>query len=558
MATRVLTGPGRLPRQARQTVWLMAWLLSWVLLAPSVWADGKVFSRVQGVVPAMPDQQALIVFDRERQRQTLVIDTRFVARDGAENEGAERTYAWVVPLPGPGVPEIRTTTTGVFPTLQRVCMPRIATGGGTFGIGIGIATLSLLAIAWAMARRGKWAGSVLMCGIVLVLLLIMLPSLGNVQRTGEVEAGVRVLTAQRVGAFDVTVIAPEGGAPSAGRAGEGVRAWLNERGYVVPEEAKEVIETYAREGWVFAACRVRVGQETGNDLRVGPTPLVFTFASAAPVYPMRLTGVGNGPLAVDLYVCSDQAARANGFVVQRCGLVETGGMPRRSSLDELPGAADHPVVIVHPELQQLIGTQRVMTKLSGVLSPEQQRADVRIELAAAKAANAVRYSRSGAAAWSALGAMSVLMVGAAVLVVSSGRKRREADRREVKGVHTRVQWAVLSIVVLALSVGGFVYLLLPVERVVATVSSRAERRAMGELGSAAEPFLKADAVGEAEPGHDALVRAAVRQHLKNENIAMIEEDSPGNYTLEFDSRGWLTRVKLYDRVGQPSAFMQRP
>ena len=73
----------------------------------------------------------------------------------------------------------------------------------------------------------------------------------------------------------------------------------------VPTNAEPVIASYVKDGWVFVATKVR--RDKPDNETSTPHPLSFTFKTDKPIYPMRLTGVDNGPLSVDLYVFSARA-----------------------------------------------------------------------------------------------------------------------------------------------------------------------------------------------------------------------------------------------------------
>jgi len=101
---------------------------------------------------------------------------------------------------------------------------------------------------------------------------------------------VRVFQRQRVGVFDtVTLTAKESTA---------LTTWLTTNGFATPTNAAPVIAHYVQEGWVFVVARVARATNTTESTSLHP--LSFPFKSRDPVYPLRLTGVDNGPCTVDL------------------------------------------------------------------------------------------------------------------------------------------------------------------------------------------------------------------------------------------------------------------
>ncbi len=84
----------------------------------------------------------------------------------------------------------------------------------------------------------------------------------------------------------------------------------------VPTNAEPVIASYVKDGWVFVATKVR--RDKPDNETSTPHPLSFTFKTDKPVYPMRLTGLDNGPLSVELYVFGPSRAKAAHFKVESC------------------------------------------------------------------------------------------------------------------------------------------------------------------------------------------------------------------------------------------------
>lgn len=120
---------------------------------------------------------------------------------------------------------------------------------------------------------------------------------------------MHVLNKATLGIYDTVTLS--------GRDGGALLDWLNVNGYQTPSNALPVIASYASDGWVFVATRLNRPQATHR--RGDLPPVAFTFKTERAVYPMRLTGVDNGPLAVELYVFGEGRAEATGFEVEYCG-----------------------------------------------------------------------------------------------------------------------------------------------------------------------------------------------------------------------------------------------
>jgi len=101
---------------------------------------------------------------------------------------------------------------------------------------------------------------------------------------------ISLLDRKIVGVFETTTIASHDA--------NALQTWLSGNGYLMPTNSGPVIASYVRDGWVFVAAKVRRESAASNtDI---PHPLSFLFKTEKPVYPMRLTGLGNHSLDVDL------------------------------------------------------------------------------------------------------------------------------------------------------------------------------------------------------------------------------------------------------------------
>ena len=124
---------------------------------------------------------------------------------------------------------------------------------------------------------------------------------------------VSILDRKIVGVFETTTIASHDA--------KALQTWLSENGFAVPTNAEPVIASYVKDGWVFVATKVRRDQPDNETST--PHPLSFTFKTDKPVYPMRLTGVDNGSLSVELYVFGPARAKRAHFKVESCAKPRT-------------------------------------------------------------------------------------------------------------------------------------------------------------------------------------------------------------------------------------------
>lgn len=339
-------------------------------------ADGKAFHSAAPNL-TMPDQRAIIVW--KDGVQTLVISTAIdmpAAADGAKS-------AWVVPLPTAGkAPEVFPVDAGVFDAARAACTPRLARVPADLA-----ATLFILAvISWTgvllPARRTVTAAvASIVCAVVLVA--AMLPALGKARAGGEPgvsDSAVRILDARRVGAFDTVTL-------SSSDPAELIR-WLGDNSFSLPPGIERVVADYVAKRWVFVAVRLADDAAAGAG-RVEPHPLGFRFATATPVYPLRLTGVGNGNLDVELFVFGPGTASTPDLSATRSGPVTTDAPPN-------PWLVDGVVRVTQPELAALSAGSAWLTRLSGVLTPRDMAYDAEISFGRGRDLGGLVYSDRGA------------------------------------------------------------------------------------------------------------------------------------------------------------------
>lgn len=507
----------------RTIVSLVAVVLGLALAAHPSLADGKVFVHYAAVPPPMPDQQAIIAFDAAAGLQTMAVESRFVpAATGTE-------HAWVVPLPGPDAPDIRQATPGLFPTTRTVFLPRVV-GGGSGAGSFFVILLAALLLALFAARVFGEAPAKFLVGAAVVVLLIgcLLPTLGSARAVRPGGDGVVELARESLGAHDVTVIA----AGDDGDSGSRLRAWLIGHEFELPASAQPILADYSSRGWVFAACRLDPSRAADP---VAAAPLVFKFRTPRPVYPMRLTGVGNVALDVDLFVFADGRAAATGFEAVRCSALVADNSGRVPSGRRAAVSADDqwPVVAGHEGLLEVGGGRTVATHLRATLSPGQQRDDISIRLGPFVPVGGVKYTWRGAMERAldivAPVSLAVLLL---VLVVAAVQGRDAGWMLKRSG----------PVLAFGAAVWGGLVLATPPTTQAKRVDRWAEAmrsRAMDDLPDLIRASLRRDptitapevALAAARRAADSEWRESFDPDMVENMPAVREEDSHGNYTM---------------------------
>ena len=450
---------------------------AWIVLLPlRATADGKVFAPVAFAANVnIPDQRALICYTNGVER--LVIETRFT--------GAGTNFAWVVPLPDQ--PVVEEASPGLFPTLDYLFRPQIVHDvrpyfpGFLALIGVGYLLLCVrpvgrmnaldivacLLVGYSfnsseapglgliafvalfgcvlLIRVAKLPAHAVFGGamVIVVLLLLVLPSMSlaktKAMSSASQDQAITILDRRLVGVFETTTIAS--------RDPGSLQTWLRENEFAVPTNSAPVIDSYVKDGWVFVAAKVR--RDQSDDHPSTPHPLSFTFKTGKPVYPMRLTGVDNGPLEVELYVFGAQRAVAPHLKVERCTRPAYPYPPEYWS-----GWTPETPNIVHPLLRRWTDGLPVATKLAATLTPADMRQDVWIEWTPFSETRSRLFSHAGAWIYASNWGAGVLAAGLLACVVFtwivSGPQFRGRALARLAGGVTVPSMALVGMVYLAL------------------------------------------------------------------------------------------------------------
>lgn len=551
-------------RRVIRWVWFVVCGVGW-LSGVSVWADGKAFPPVAVATDLrMPDQQAILAWDAGVER--LAIETRV--------EGAASEFAWVVPLPA--VPRVEAGTSGLFETIAFQTRPRVvhrggrvfggvlavcglvwfvliargprpvpwpglvtlpATAAGVFllvddapGVLLGLGTFAILTLVLRRVGAGRrWVlDTMLLVGLLGLLAGMFLPALDTAGvgpgGTASGAADVEVLAREQAGVFETTTIASKDPAALAG--------WLRTNGFRLPASAEPVIAEHVRDGWVFAASRVR--RDVATSGVVSLHPLVFTFPAKEPVYPLRLTGVDNGPLAVELFVLGPERAAVDGFEVRdvRPVAYPTVVPTEKRRLDP------EVLQMAHTGLKGLAPKAAIATRLRATLTPDRMREDARVRWVGMQEHRSRLYSRQGALLhvldWVGSGALGVL-----TLVRLAGLRLPSVTRRRV-AIQSGVGIAALGLAVLR-------YATVPVTEV--RLEHRFERILFPNRLRAAIDHAIHQALPTNTPPTVGAVRAAVREALgRDPRLRHVREiDAPRNYVVRATATG--VEVVCFDDYG---------
>jgi len=363
-------------------------------MSPPAHADGKFFVAVapDTINLTIPHERAIIGWNPPR--QTLAIDTTFIG-DGNE-------FAWLVPLPSR--PEITAISPGVFEAAAAITAPRVDTkviANPFISMAIYLTFTFAFLIFVHIRHQGSRSSAVRVVtavSILFILLFIFAPAWflpGLAVPRGAVSSedalatdpSVTVISRSRAGVYDTVVLEVD--------AATDLFDWLSREGFHAPQGIESVVQNFIEMGWVFAAARVNPNTTTNANTQTQANdtatledppqnmhrlhPLLFTFNTDRPVYPMALTAVGNTAIQLDLYILADGTPRTPHLTTNR-SLTATRTDPSES--EYLSGKAystrdqNNNPRLVHEELDDISLGRANITHLSGTRSPTQQSKDI--------------------------------------------------------------------------------------------------------------------------------------------------------------------------------------
>ena len=268
--------------------------------------DGTYFrqERVE-VDPIIPTQRAVLKFDGRE--QIMLVES--------ELSGPEGTYGWVIPLPSkPSY--VKAVNPVYIDGSFRQAKPYIRSDAELSIVWILLAiAFSAVALtsAWRHRNESKGRKLFMFCleiALPIVLCAVFFPVFASAKDSAKKSAGdassASVESLGDIGSYSVSVLSGESGAP--------ILEWLSKKGLVVGKESLPVIEAYAKEGWCFLAAEIRKTESRSYP----PHPLKAVFPTDKLIYPMRLTGLQDDPLRLELLVVSNRQAEIQGMEAWAC------------------------------------------------------------------------------------------------------------------------------------------------------------------------------------------------------------------------------------------------
>lgn len=134
---------------------------------------------------------------------------------------------------------------------------------------------------------------------------------------------VQVLERRRVGLYDAAVLSSPDGAA--------LQAWLRANAFHVEPTGEEILDGYARQGWVFVAFRILAAEGdsvVARQLATGTIqPVRLCFPAREPIFPLRISAINGNAADLLVYLLADDhyvngSCRQADWETRMCGPLE--------------------------------------------------------------------------------------------------------------------------------------------------------------------------------------------------------------------------------------------
>ena len=356
-----------------------AWTLILISMCGLAQANGK-FYVPDTEVPETPFQRALILYFDDM--QTLLLQSQYQV----QQPEADMSLGWVVPVPEePALASMPAhEATRLFDELAMRTRPRVTYIRRVFIGALFLCALMLFAfslIAWIYVlyccirdpeilkkhRRTVINISMLPLSTFIIVCILFIPTM--LATRGISSHGVDILREERVGVFDVKVIQSDDS--------KALIAWLNENEFHFEKHDVHAFDAYVKTGWCFVVARLASDMDIASDdaFHAGlAAPLVLTFPTEQPIYPLALTGTGGFDTEVLIYLVTKRFAVCDD---DRLELLFAGQQDRyrKLYLHQLLSACE-PNDFLSDDWPPLV----YLTKYKRLLTPEQMQTDVTFTL----------------------------------------------------------------------------------------------------------------------------------------------------------------------------------
>ena len=529
-----------LPRRVNVLSILLA-IMAAILPFATASADGKYFPQnAYKVPPAIPTQRTILVY--RDGIETLIIESAL--------EGPGQEFGWVIPLPSRPT-RFEEASPGLIKTLSWVVQPDVTHRPGEEMSLIGVFTLVVTLLCLIGLTIPRPYRTVLLPIIILLVVSYLLP----LKRAGGIAGSVPGVEEQPigiVGSYDLAVLKADDVEP--------LHQWLLDNGFTgLGEDDRTVVTDYIRDGWCFVAAKLR----REGDGYSRPHPLLMSFATETPVYPMRLTATAGSDVYLKLFTVAEKRPTCERLTLEVADVygLQKGNPPGISTDGRLTGfvGKTYRQEIGHPDAAEHLWDGCVLSKLCARLQPHEMRRDIVLQFTEGPPYQARYYSRHGAkqvALAYSLGAWCLVLIPLSIVVARRIRPTR-------KRVLPFLRVAVIPALTIALLVWIVTYTTLPKVDVASLTHAQSPHRVYDRSQRAIrsmEVFRFAEQHDYfAGKSPEQVVELLADYYASDDHTnpftgePMRHEDSPGNYTLHEDDGGIVWSI--YSIEGYPDEYV---
>ena len=287
--------------------------------------------------------------------------------------------------------------------------------------------------------------------LFVIFVVLFTPPLGiHSQETAATDIpGIRVHDVRQVGSYEITVLETE--------SSRALDAWLEDNGFAgLSEEDEKIVSDYVQDGWYFVAAKLR----RQGDGYSRPHPLSMSFFSDKPVYPIKLTATVGSNVYLELYVIADERATCDVLTLEVSDSYRFRNERKVSFSDRIVPSdftgKTHKQNIGHADAEKFMWDGCTISKLCGMLKPEQMGKDIVLQLKLGIPFQKRYYSRRGAKDIGLAMLLSIWCILPILLAVAYHHKRKESSGRGIF-----IKKILLPILLLCLLIWALIYAVLP-------------------------------------------------------------------------------------------------
>jgi len=512
---------------------ILVLICCFVCIPKTALADGIYIPEIAyAKLPDMPFQRAVLTYHDGI--ETLIIESSL------EAEGT--SFGWIIPLPA--VPtKLKEVSPGFLKTMSVCLQPKIIHdfGGLIFLVfwTIVITYITLRNIFKKKPALSRFYGSFALILFLFILLGMTLGALGGLSFSPFHKiAGIKIQSASQVGNYNVAILNADNT--------DALDTWLTTNGFAkIPEAGEKIVSDYITSGWCFVTVKL---QRKGSGFS-SPHPLLMSFQTKRPVYPMKLTALAGSELYLELFVCADKRADVKKLKLDYCDNFIFEEYQSYNSIESHHVGIENHQNIGHPEAKNIFWEDCVITKLSAKLTPEQMNKDFDIRFVPFKPYRRHFYSYKGALRTSLTVFLICWCLGLLIsLFVYNISPKIKLD---VSHPFSQCFFPLLGICIF---IGLIIFVTVPKIKVVTSKRFIPPKFYLVDMHKLASNFLKeqpAAQTNEIKVIEQKLINIFKKEKLKNVFTGEIikAEDSPGNFVIE--RKNGKIVMKVYYINGAP-------